>query len=122
MLFNASFNLTPCFPPPRVYLLGEPTSLLVVANTHPPLSLVCQQLPHPLLAFPPFHTPQFPTVQVTLFTQMTSEIPVILIWNKYILQSYGRNLKLDSTVDISSTVFLQYTVALIFFILSPPYP
>ncbi len=23
------------------------------------LSLVCQQLPHPLLALPPFHTPQF---------------------------------------------------------------
>jgi hypothetical protein len=59
MLFNASFNPTPCLPLPRVYLLGEPTSLPVVANTHPPLSLVCQQLPHPLLALPPFHTPQF---------------------------------------------------------------
>ncbi len=33
-------------------LLGEPASLLVVTNTHPPLSLVCQQLPHPL-AFTP---------------------------------------------------------------------
>jgi hypothetical protein len=32
-----------------LYLLGEPASLLVVTNTHPPLSLVCQQLPHPLL-------------------------------------------------------------------------
>jgi hypothetical protein len=29
--------------------LGEPTSLLVVTNAHPPLSLVSQQLPHPLL-------------------------------------------------------------------------
>jgi hypothetical protein len=34
---------------PHVYLLGEPASLLVVANTHPLLSLVCQQLPYPLL-------------------------------------------------------------------------
>jgi hypothetical protein len=32
---------------------------VMVANTHPPLSLVCQQLPHPLLALPTFHTPQF---------------------------------------------------------------
>jgi hypothetical protein len=43
---------------PSVYLLGKPASLLVVANTHPLLSLVCQQLPHPLLVLPPFHTPQ----------------------------------------------------------------
>jgi hypothetical protein len=35
------------------YLLGEPASLLVVTNSHPPLSLVCRQLPHPL-AFTPF--------------------------------------------------------------------
>jgi hypothetical protein len=83
MLFNASFNPTPYFSPTRVYLLGEPTSLLVVANTHPPLSLVCQQLPHPLLAFPPFHTLLFPTVQLTLFTQMMSAIPVVLVWNNY---------------------------------------
>ncbi len=59
MLFNASVNPAPCFPLPHVYLLGESTSLLMMANTHPPLSLVCQQLPHPLLARPPFHTPQF---------------------------------------------------------------
>jgi hypothetical protein len=45
--------------PVFMYLLGEPASLLVMTNTHPPLSLVCQQLPHPLLALPPFHTPQF---------------------------------------------------------------
>jgi hypothetical protein len=32
-----------------LYFLREPVSLLVVTNTHPPLSLVCQQLPHPLL-------------------------------------------------------------------------
>jgi hypothetical protein len=38
-----------------LYLLGEPASLLVVTNTHPPLSLVCQQLPHPLLC----PSPQF---------------------------------------------------------------
>ncbi len=56
--FNASFNPSPCLMPFRVYLLGEPTSLLVVANTHPLLSLVCQQLPHPLLLLPPFHIPE----------------------------------------------------------------
>ncbi len=49
----------PLLLPTRVYLLGEPTSLLVVPNTYPPLSLVSQQLPHPLLAPPLFHTPQF---------------------------------------------------------------
>jgi hypothetical protein len=32
-----------------LYLLEEPASLLLVTNTHPPLSLVCQQLSHPLL-------------------------------------------------------------------------
>jgi hypothetical protein len=32
-----------------IYLLGEPASLLIVTNAHPPLSLVYQQLPHPLL-------------------------------------------------------------------------
>ncbi len=31
------------------YLLGETVSLLVVTNTNPSLSLVCKQLPHPLL-------------------------------------------------------------------------
>jgi hypothetical protein len=51
-------NPTPCSLLPRVYLLKEPASLLVVANTHPLLSLVCQQLPHPLLVLPPFLTPQ----------------------------------------------------------------
>ncbi len=56
--FTAPFNPTPCFQPSHVYLLGEPTSLLVVANIHPLLPLVCQQLPHPLLVLPPFHTPQ----------------------------------------------------------------
>jgi hypothetical protein len=43
-----------------LYLLGGPASLLVVVNTHPPLSLVCQQLPHPLLALPLFQTPAAP--------------------------------------------------------------
>jgi hypothetical protein len=47
-------------------LLGEPASLLVVTNTHPSLSLVCQQLPHPL-AFTPL-TLSHLTVQITLFT------------------------------------------------------
>ncbi len=43
-----------------LYFLGEPASLLVVTNSHPPLSLVCQQLPHPwLLPLLPFHTPHF---------------------------------------------------------------
>jgi hypothetical protein len=59
MLFNASFSPTTCLPLPCVYLLGEPTSLLVVRNTHPPLSLVCQQLPHPLLALLTLHTPRW---------------------------------------------------------------
>ncbi len=36
---------SPCF----TYLKNQPASFLVVTNTHPPLSLVCQQLPHPLL-------------------------------------------------------------------------
>jgi hypothetical protein len=31
----------------------------VVANTHPPLSLICQQLPHPLFCFSHPFTPQF---------------------------------------------------------------
>ncbi len=57
-LFKASSSPTLCPPLPHVYLLGEPASLLMVANTHPPLSLVCKQLPHPLLVFPTFHTPQ----------------------------------------------------------------
>ncbi len=35
------------------YLLGEPASLLLLTNSHPPLSLVCQ-LPHPL-GSTPFH-------------------------------------------------------------------
>jgi hypothetical protein len=35
-----------------LYLLGEPASLLVVTYPHPLLSLVFQQLPHPL-AFTP---------------------------------------------------------------------
>ncbi len=48
-----------------LFLLGEPASLLMVTNTHPPLSLVCQQLPHPLLYT---SHPFTPTVQITLFT------------------------------------------------------
>ncbi len=63
LFLNASFNPTPCSPLTRVYLLGEPTSLLVVANTHPPLSLVCQTAPP--FASPP--TLSHPTVQVTIF-------------------------------------------------------
>jgi hypothetical protein len=56
--FTASFIPTPCSQPSHVYLLGEPTSLLVVANIHPLLSVVCQQLSHPVLVLLPFHTPQ----------------------------------------------------------------
>ncbi len=56
--YNASFNPTPCSQPFRVYFHGEPTSLLIAANTNPLLSLVGQQLPHPLLVLPPLHTPQ----------------------------------------------------------------
>ncbi len=55
---NASSNPTPCSSLSCVYLLGEPTALLGVADTLPLLSLVCQQLPHPLQVLPPFHTPQ----------------------------------------------------------------
>ncbi len=49
-----------------LYLLREPASLLVVTNTHPPLSLVYRQLSHPL-AFTPL-TLSHPTAQITLFT------------------------------------------------------
>jgi hypothetical protein len=46
------------------FLLGEPASLLVVTNPHPPLSLVCYQLPRPL-ALTPF-TPFSPiTLHIT---------------------------------------------------------
>jgi hypothetical protein len=62
---NASPNPTPCFLPSHVHLLGEPASLLVVTNAHPPLSLICQQLPPPF-ACPP--TLSHPTFQITLFT------------------------------------------------------
>jgi hypothetical protein len=57
-------NPTPCIidKTTPLYLLGEQVSLLVVMNTHPPLSLVCQQLPHPL-AFAPL-TLSHPTVQL----------------------------------------------------------
>jgi hypothetical protein len=62
-----SAGTTPCINKPTpLYLLGEPASLLVVANTHPPFSLVCQQLPHPL-AFSPL-TLSHPTVHITIFT------------------------------------------------------
>jgi hypothetical protein len=54
------------------YLLREPASLLVVTNTHPPLSLVCQQLLHPL-AFTPL-TLSHPTVHITLYTVGTKSI------------------------------------------------
>jgi hypothetical protein len=61
-------NATPCIidQTTLLYLLGEPASFLLVTNTHPPLSLVCQQLPNPL-AFAPL-TLSYPTVQITLFT------------------------------------------------------
>jgi hypothetical protein len=44
-------NLTPCVvnKTTPLYLLGEPASLLMVTNTHIPLSLVRQHLSHPLL-------------------------------------------------------------------------
>jgi hypothetical protein len=61
-------KLTPCIvdKTTSLYFLGEPASLLVVMNTHPPLFLVCQQLPHPL-AFTPL-TLSHPSLQITLFT------------------------------------------------------
>ncbi len=48
-MYSISPNSTPCIINKRtlLYLLGEPASLLVVTNTHPSLSLVCQELPHP---------------------------------------------------------------------------
>ncbi len=54
---NSIQPLATCYPV-FTYCTRRTTSLLVVANTHPLLSLVCQQLPHPLLVLPPFHTPQ----------------------------------------------------------------
>ncbi len=49
----------------------------MVTNTHPPLSLVCQQLPHPL-AFTPL-TYSHPTVWITLFSWTASTILVVFI-------------------------------------------
>ncbi len=66
---------------PRImYLLGEPASFLVVTNSHPPLSLVCQQLPHPL-AFTIF-TPFSPHIHISLFTSTTLTISVIFVRDK----------------------------------------
>jgi hypothetical protein len=89
MIIDASFNPTPCFPPTRLHLLGEPTSLLVVANAHPPLSLVCQQLPHPLPALPLFHTPQFMLHYLhrwhqQLLVRNSSYGTVLLSWNNIV--------------------------------------
>ncbi len=67
MYNNRQRKITPCTNKVTpLYLLGEPASLLVVTNPHPPLSLVCQQLSH-LLAFTPL-TLSHPTVQIILFT------------------------------------------------------
>jgi hypothetical protein len=68
--FSAIFTrctVLSCHPTPSFHLNKHPTLLtwrtsffLVVTNTNPPMSLVCQQLPHPLpLPLSPFHTPQF---------------------------------------------------------------
>jgi hypothetical protein len=94
MIIDASFNPTPCFLPTLVYLLGEPTSLLGVANTHPPLSLICQQLPHPLLALLPFHTPQFRLHYLHRHQQLQSS------------SSGTRSLSSDSSCGIYSTCLL----------------
>jgi hypothetical protein len=58
LLVYLTHGLLFCSLPFRTNLLGEPLSLLVVANIHPLLPLVGQQLPHPLLVLPPFHNPQ----------------------------------------------------------------
>ncbi len=51
---NISPGPTPCISKhPLFYFLLFPATFLVVTTTHPPLSLVCQQLSHPLLC-PPF--------------------------------------------------------------------
>jgi hypothetical protein len=73
--FIAIFTRCTAFPPDPtslhfnkttpLFLLGEPASLLVVTNTHPPLSLVRQQLL--TLCFAPL-TLSHHTVQITLFT------------------------------------------------------
>jgi hypothetical protein len=48
-------------------LLGEPASLVVVTNTHPPLSLFCQELSHPL-AFTPSHPFTPPSSNYIIYT------------------------------------------------------
>ncbi len=61
---QSSRKVTPCANKITLLnLLGEPASLLVVTNLHPPLSLVCQQLSHPF-AFTPL-TLSHPTVHIT---------------------------------------------------------
>ncbi len=67
MYTNRPGKITPCTSKVTpLYLLGEPASLLVVTNPHPPSSLVCQQLSHPLALTP--LTLSHPTVHITLFT------------------------------------------------------
>ncbi len=73
------------------YLLGEPASLLVVTNTHPPLSLICQQLSRPL-AFTPLAL-SCPTVWMTLFTWTTSTILVVLIRDSYCSPLYHKHIR-----------------------------
>jgi hypothetical protein len=82
MYNNPLEKITPCANKiTQLYLLWEPASLLVVTNSHPPLSLVCQQLSHPL-AFNPL-TLSHPTVHITLFTWTTSTISVIFVQDTY---------------------------------------
>ncbi len=81
-----------------LYLLREPASLLVVMNPHPPLTLVCQQLSHPL-AFTPL-TLSHPTGQITYLHRrpqqswLSSSRTVIMLSKPY--QAYAAHSYLVS--------------------------
>ncbi len=71
MISNASFNPTPLLPT-KPCLLTWRTNFFARGGEYP-FTLV--------LGLPSSPTLSHPTVQVTLFTNMTSATPVILVWN-----------------------------------------
>ncbi len=78
-------QLTPCISnrTTLLYLIGELASLLVVTNAHPPLSLVCQQLPFPLLC--PSHPFTPYSSSYTIYIDNINNISVVFIWDIYYL-------------------------------------
>jgi hypothetical protein len=63
-----------------LYELGEPASLLMVTNTQPPLSLLCQQLPHTLLC--PSHPFTPPKFKLHYLHRQHQQFSVVFIWDK----------------------------------------